>query len=322
MNIRKCLPVALLAVLMGAIAAHAFRGFVSTDGDAAIHWGNGDVVATVPVQPVGDVLDPVQARSLAVRSAVVSARRQLLEAVEDIRIDSGQTVGYYMAEDFDVAENVRMLLQNSKLTLPLANSEDAPNELGSVTAAISLRGKLAEEVLPTTTQFLSGIPPKLNPTAQGGEDEQQSLMGLGVTPSSGYTGVVVDARGLDIAPALCPVVFDAQGVGVYGAFMVSRTQAVSDGVAAYSTTDEWVVVRSRVGESPLVVKAISKARSTDPVISMQDATLARAVLSKPGIGEEGRVVIVLDEASRIEPSSDMEVGSGDVEPIESADLEE
>lgn len=321
MDIRKICVTALLVVLFGAMSAQAFRGYVAQHGDASVQWGNGEAVATVAVQPVGDVLDPVQARSLAVRAAVVSARRQLLEAVESIRIDAGQTVGYHMAEDLDAAENVRMLLQNSRLSLPLANPEDKPDMMGSVTASISLHGQLAEHMLPSTIQFLSGIPPKLAGASQP-VDEEQDPMALGMTPGAGYSGVVIDARGLDIEPALCPVVFDANGLGVYGSFMVSRTLAVSQGVAAYSRTDEWVVVRSRVGESPLVVKAVSKARPTDPVISANDARLARAVLSRPGIGDKGRVVIVLDDAATTDSDSESGAVPAEDEPYESTDLEE
>lgn len=324
MIVRKSL-LTLFLLLVCTQMAFAFRGHVQSHEGASVHWGNGEVVSSVTVKPVGDVLDPVRRKSLAVREAAVTARKQMLDVIEQVRIDSNQTVGYRLAEDLEASEEVRMLLQNSPLTLPLPSEEGTVESMGEVSASISMRGAMAELLLPTTIPFLSGIPPKLDKAEQAPPEDMVDPMGLGVRPGSGYSGVIIDARGLDITPALCPVVYDGSGVGVYGPFVVSRSVAVNSGVAAYSNSDEWVVVRSRVGETPLVVQATGKATATDPVISASDAALARAVLGKKGIGDQARVVIVLDrETAQDAPVLDGETPEDEQGGIqyESFDLEE
>lgn len=292
MMIRTKISVAICFLLLIASSAFAFQGYVESQSGASLQWGNGDATARVAVEPLSDVIDPIQSRSMAIRAAAITARRQLLEAIERIRIDADQTVGFHLAEDMDAAEKVRMLLQNSKLTLPAPNEADSESQ-GEVAVSVSLRGAMADAMLPETIQFLSGIPPRLESSSTAKTDSMEPLP-IGIGAGGGYTGVVIDARNINLTPALCPVVYDSNGVGVYGTFMVSRSVAVNSGVAAYSTTDEWVVLRNRVGESPLVINAVSKATDTDPVISARDAMLARAVLGRKNIGNKARVVIVLD----------------------------
>lgn len=151
-------------------------------------------------------------------------------------------------------------------------------------------------ILPTTIQFQSGIPPKLSTSME------QSLAFDGSAPEHvgastvGYTGIIFDARGLKITPSLTPVVYGQDGQGAYGAFLVSRANAVNKGVAAYATTADPAALRERVGSRPLVIKAVSAYGSwrTDLIVTTPMARLVRAVMSSGEAVSNCRVVIVLD----------------------------
>jgi hypothetical protein len=114
--------------------------------------------------------------------------------------------------------------------------------------------------------------------------------------TGGYTGVVVDARGLQITPALAPVIYGQDGIGAYGPFLVSRANAIDKGVAAYADTVDHASLRERAGNRPLVVKALSAFGSwrTDLVVSTPMARLIRAMMRVGDAVENCRVVIVLD----------------------------
>lgn len=89
---------------------------------------------------------------------------------------------------------------------------------------------------------------------------------------SGYTGLVVDCRGLGLITAMSPVIKDDSSQPIYGAKNLNYDKIVDQGMASYVTspTDG----ASRVGSNPLVVKAIKVEGSTpcNPVVSAADAS--------------------------------------------------
>jgi len=269
--------------------ALSFQGYVqSFDNNATMSWGSGEVVVTRGLaSPDGDAS---AVSPLAVRKAATSARKQLLDIIMSIRIDAKRTVSAFLSDDSELAARVRGVIQNSPMERPAVFEEG-----GEVRVSEQFRGKLAELVLPTTIPFQSGIPPKLSTSME------QSLSFNGGVPeevgagTSGYTGVIIDARGFKVTPALTPVIYGQDGLGAYGAFVVSRDNAINKGVAAYSTTPEQDKLRERVGSRPLVVRALSAYGSwrTDLIVTTPMAQLVRAVMRTPEAADNCRLVIVI-----------------------------
>ncbi|MDD3310853.1 hypothetical protein [Pseudodesulfovibrio sp.] len=295
MPIRKLLlTLALLLALPGP--ASAFQGYVQPVGPGGtIAWGDGELT-------VARILDASaggesESGAIAVRKAVSGARKQLLDMILGIRVDARSTVGAYLSEDDEMAARVRGAVQNSPLKRPALFAEG-----GEIRVSESLRGKLAELVLPTTIQFQSGIPPKLSTSMEQRldfeEGEPEHVGGGG----GGYTGVVIDARGLKVTPALAPVVYGQDGQGAYGPFLVSRQSAIDRGVAAYASTADPVALRERVGSHPLVIKAVSAYGSwrTDLIVPTPMARLVRAVMRSADAVDNCRLVIVLDPPAQPE----------------------
>lgn len=283
----------LAAAILLAFPAFAlsFQGYVQSIGEGGtITWGNGEIAVVRPLPAPGEegnsALTP-----LSVRKVTTSARKQMLDMIMSVRIDAKRTISAYLSEDAELAARVRGVVQNSPLKRP-AMFEDG----GEISVSEKLRGKLAELVLPTTIQFQSGIPPRLSTSMEQSLTYNEGAPEEVGTGTSGYTGVIIDARGIQVTPALTPVIYGQDGLGAYGAFLVSRANAIDKGVVAYANTADPAALRERVGSRPLVIRALSAFGSwrTDLIISSPMARLVRALMRAGEAVDNCRVVIVLN----------------------------
>jgi hypothetical protein len=108
------------------------------------------------------------------------------------------------------------------------------------------------------------------------------------------TGLVIDARGLGLRPALLPKIVDQQGQEVYVGQVVTRTNAVEQGVAGYAKDVNAAANNFRVTDNPAVMKGQSASGSarTDVVIGQTDAQALRQLSSKAEFLQYCRVIIV------------------------------
>lgn len=102
----------------------------------------------------------------------------------------------------------------------------------------------------------------------------------GITPApmelegaTKYTGVIIDARNLELKPCLFPKVLDEGGREVYGPSFVDREELIEDGIVQYSSSLSSAYAGERVGNSPLLIPGLRVwgKNKTDIVISNQDA---------------------------------------------------
>jgi hypothetical protein len=277
----------ILFSLVFSSSAHAFDGYVQQfDGERTIAWGSGDIIVTGEVEtPDGDEFEPPT--PLVVRKAASRARKLMLDMIMAIRIDGRQTVSAHLSDNEDLAAQLRGLVHNS-----LFEGPDMFRDIRSVKVSESLRGKLAELILPKTVQFQSSIPPRLSTATGPAFQIEETPEAVG--NAGGFTGVIVDARGLKITPCLLPVIYGEDGLGAYGAFLVARADAVDGGVAAYATTANPAALVERVGSHPLVVRAVRTYGSwqTDLIIPTQAATLVRTVMQSGHARKVGVVIVV------------------------------
>ena len=103
------------------------------------------------------------------------------------------------------------------------------------------------------------------------------------------TGVVIDARGLGVQPALAPRLLDESGKVLYGAESLSESARKESAPARYFKTLELASKASALGTSPLLIKA-AKAKGSDLILGPAEA---RQVLElPPAVLADGRVGIV------------------------------
>lgn len=263
----------------------------------SIDWQSAQASAVGVGSPPRAASSQGQARAMAVRAATVVARRNLLEIIKGVQIDSRTSIENYMLADDTVVSTVRGYLQNSQV-YDVAYMSDGSVE---VTVGIGLRGKLSEAVIPKSTPFgvagQSGYgaePPVTDGAASAGIEPDQAMIEAAVAET--YTGLLVDATGLAVRPALTPRILDQAGNEIYGSASVSREYAVSQGMAGYARSFQAAVDDPRVSGNPLLVKAVSVSgpAGADLVLDDQQAALVRAVAAKQTFLRQCRVMIVLD----------------------------
>ena len=112
-----------------------------------------------------------------------------------------------------------------------------------------------------------------------------------------FSGLVVDARGIGVKPAMAPMILDENGQVVYGPAFVSREYAVQNGMSGYVTDIEAAESDTRVGYYPLTVKGLKTEGpgQCDIVISNSDAAKLRKSSENLMFLKECRVVIVLGD---------------------------
>jgi len=119
--------------------------------------------------------------------------------------------------------------------------------------------------------------------------------GLSVAFKGGKaTGLVIDGRGLGLKPALLPKIIDAQGQELYVAQVVTRTNAVEQGVAGYAKDVSAAANNFRVTDNPAVIKGIRSSGSgrSDIVVGQADAEILRQLSDQGDFLQYCRVIIV------------------------------
>jgi hypothetical protein len=111
-----------------------------------------------------------------------------------------------------------------------------------------------------------------------------------------FTGLVIDATGLKVKPAMAPRIVDPQGNEVYGTGMVNREYAVQQGLVGYARAVADAQRDGRVTDRPLVVKGTKAlgTRSSDVQVSDATAQQIREAAQHLSFLEQCRVMIVVD----------------------------
>jgi len=314
-HISKLFMACLMAMtLMVVSAASAFAAGTGMDwsGDSKITVQGTGVAPTYAV-------NAVQARMLARRAAVVDAYRQLAEMVKGVNVDSETTVENMMVTNDVTKTKVTALIQGARVV-----SEQAIDGGGyAVTMEMSVFGasnSLATAVLPTNTVPTSFPAPDVSVPASTPSSVQVNVQ---VTPGTttqqtpattlpsvtvpshqgssaaaaragqaigGYTGLIVDCRGLGLKPVMSPVIKNANGEPIYGYKNLDSATVIANGMASY-TTD--LSKATRAGSNPLVVKAVGlDNHNGNPILSVADANRVLIENGATGFLDRTNVVFV------------------------------
>ena len=225
------------------------------------------------------------ARPGAIRAAQQLALRNALELVKGVPITSTTTVANAMVADDNVRSRVEGFVRGFQFS--------APHYMDDLTVEVSVQVPLdgiGDMVLPVAIQPKASVQ-----SWSWGED------GKGAPPaglkSSVYTGLVVDARGLGVLPALAPRVLESDGRELYGSANVDRSWAAKYGTVGYAKTPEGARgLKDRVGDNPFVVKAVRAVgpSKTDVAISPDDALSVKSAAQNLKFLSEARVVFIVD----------------------------
>jgi len=246
----------------------------SVGSSGKVDWTTGVITAVGIGAPPAQPANAAQARAMAERAAQVVAYRNLLEAVKGVRIDATTTVENFMVTSDVIRTQVSGFVQGA-MVMDKKYMSDGSVE---VTVGMQLTGALADSLLPKT------------PLAQPG--------GIGAPGAAGqtFTGLIIDARGLGVRPAMAPKVLNEDGKEVYGSAWINRDWAVREGMAGYLKDPAQAQVNPRVTDKPLLVKAIKASGDArvDMVISNADAALIHGASQNLSFLEKCKVIILVD----------------------------
>jgi len=276
-NLHRAWILAVLLLLPPA-ASHATDGasLVQTIGQGSVNWTDGTIEARgIGAPPEKDYGKP-NARPLAMRAAKLDALRNVLEVINGVRVDSTTLVRDFTIESDLIRAEVEGMVRGAE-QVDLQYMSDGTVE---VIMRVPLHGGFSQLVLPKDIQQVSTITTAAPPPEAAGV----------------FTGLVVDARGLEARPAMAPKVLDEKGQEVYGSAFVSREYAVQQGMSGYAKALESAMENERVTDNPLTVKGLKTEGPgrCDIVISNADAARIRNAAEHLSFMKKCRVMIVVD----------------------------
>jgi hypothetical protein len=262
-----------------------WQDLIEKMGSGSINWSKGLVVAKGIGAPPQQYYDKPQARPTALRAARLDAMRNILEAIQGVRIDSTTTVKSFATESDIISSKVEGMVQGAKVV----KQEYMSDGTVEVTVEMNLYGGFSQLVLPAeikqveTVKSMTPKPKKESATST-------------VVASEVYTGLLVDARGLNARPAMAPKIMDESGQEVYGSAYVSREFAVQQGMSGYAKDIDAARQNPRITDNPLVVKGLKTdgPSGSDVIISNADATKLRSMSENLSFLKKCRVMIVVD----------------------------
>ena len=269
--------IVLAAALL--ILAAALPAIAGDEGAVVVKVGHGEVNwtgKTITVTGSGapnlskGAITPAQVRLGTERAAEADAYRKVLEIVKGVHVDSQTTVGAQMQASPEVKTRVEGVIKGMKRIDTKYYADGGVDVIVQVT----LDGPVTEAVVK---------PPEK-------KAEQAAAAPAPGAPS--FTGIVVDARGLKLIPALAPRIVDEAGKEVYGPGAIEPEVLKTSGMVAYFLSLDSAKKNAKVTDNPVVVKAVKLLENgkCDLVLGKDDA----AKVAGAPVLKRGRVVVVVD----------------------------
>jgi hypothetical protein len=289
-----------IAVIAGLLFLFAGVGFcqekvsmndwVEKVGQGSVNWSAGYIeavgIGAVPDKSIGKS----NARPMAMRAAKIDAYRNLLEITKGVQVDSATSVKDFTVESDVINTQVSGLVKGAVVV----DQQYMSDGTVEVRLRMPLYGNLAGIIMPLAIAKPPAPPAPAEPVAPA----PAPAVTAPAAPAAviAYTGMVVDARGIQARPAMSPRVFDEDGKEVYGSANVDREYAVQQGMSGYARDLTAAQSNQRVTANPVTVKALrtNGPGKSDLIISNADAQQIRASAENMTFMKKCRVMVVLD----------------------------
>ena len=264
---------------------------------AQIDYINGVVKAT-GIGAVNPDLPMATARPAAMRAAKADAYRNLLELVKGVYINSETTVENFMLSNDVIYTQVEGIVKG----VEIADTRYMSDGTVEIDVVMPLTGDFADAIYgemgggTAIAEYIRRCPCCGQPLPPGVTLPEEYKDKMAPPSTQIYTGLIVDASGLGVQPAMAPKILNEDGKEVYGTGFVSREYAVQMGVAGYSKDIEKAKLDERVTDNPFVIKGlkVSGTNKTDIIISNADAANLHSVSENLAFMQKCRVIIIVD----------------------------
>ena len=261
--------------------------WVDKIGQGNVNWSTGYIEAVGIGAPPEKLAGKINTRPIALHAAQADALRNLLEITKGVQVDSSTSVKDFTVESDVIDTQVNGLVKGALIV----DYQYMPDGTTEARLRIPLYGNLAQTIMP----LVMSKPPAA-PSLTG--SVPAPAVKAPATPSASvvYTGMVVDAHGIQARPAMFPRIFDEDGREVYGLANVDIDYAEKQGISGYTHDLTAAQSNQRVGVNPITVKAvrISGSGKSDIIISNADAQKVRSSAESASFLKKCKVIIVLD----------------------------
>ena len=261
-------------------------------GKGKMNWSEGYIEAVGIGAPPERFIGKPQARPLALRAARVDAYRNLLELTKGVRVDSMTVVKDFAVESDVINTQVEGVVKDAHLV----KQDYLSDGTVEITLRMPLAGGFSQVIIPRLMQKRSVPPEPAAPLAPPAAAPPEPAAPAPAAPPEVFTGLVIDARGLQARPAMSPKILDESGKEVYGSLNVDREYAIQQGMSGYARDLNAAQSNARVTNNPVSLKGLrteGPGRS-DIVISNADANKIRGAAENLSFLKQCRVMIVLD----------------------------
>ncbi|MCJ7773732.1 MAG: hypothetical protein MUP22_11445 [Desulfobacterales bacterium] len=290
---------AFLICLAGLLAVHSsgncekLPDLAEKVNGGSINWKKGIILATgIKIPENGDLNIPIN-RQKALAAATTEAFDKLLDVVKTIKINNELKIESLDTKNKAIIEKIGHMVKNAKIV----EQKYLTDGKVEVTVQMELRGGFAQLVLPEEIKQISDI--KVINSSKKNDPSIDPKSGL-INPEGKkdfFTGLIIDATGINARPSMVPVVLDENGRRVYGPAFMSRESAVQYGTSEYEKEISTAKENPRVGTNPLIVKGlrVEEPGRTNIIISNTDALVLRSKSEHLTFLKKCRVIIVIDE---------------------------
>ncbi len=222
-----------------------------------------------------------------------TAQQSLWETLDTLRIDNRQQLGELIVRNQNLKSQLQQLVQQIKAI----EEQDSASGQPQVRLQLPLKGAFFEALLAAQpTNSVGHRPARFGrPASPPGANGPQFMREI--------TGLVIDARGLKLIPAVTPQILSEDGQLIYGAKSVNRSYIVNQGLLEYIPDMAAAEVSRRVADNPIMIKALAveSEAGSDVIVSNQDAERIKRAAKKHDFLYKCRVIIVLDQpASQVQ----------------------
>ncbi|MBF0443986.1 MAG: hypothetical protein HQL68_00215 [Magnetococcales bacterium] len=306
--------------LVAILSIYIFPAFaISADGEVieyigsngAVNWSKGQVI-------VESTSDESRSRYKACRASMVTAQRELIEVIGQVRVDSQTIVSEGVLTKDLITSTVRGKLRGGRVLARTRN----PDGTCTIKMSVAIAGPLASMIFQHQEKTQPTVQPK-KPPVRSAQELAADLLPLQKTiaklderigrieellkaqpelvaqinksaVADMPTGLVIDVRGSNFIPSVSPKLRELTGTII---FPQHSTLSQNDGhlVSLFMNDLSRAQNHPRVGERPLVVKALQtweKSR-TELVLDVNSANKVTQLVNS-GLSGKFPVIIVLD----------------------------
>jgi hypothetical protein len=274
---------------MGSAQPH--NELIQRHEKGGINWTQGKIFAVGEWVPedhqFGKPVDPLQAMG--------AAKANLFKIIETISINSHTQTAHYFNQRGSIFQEIRSMVDHAAVTTREYFSDGSMK----VGLEMPLWGSFTQLLLPSEIRqvdVIKPIHPNLNVNAANQKQATATTNAHSALRSKEFTGLVLDARGIEVQPAMVPLIRDESGQEMYGPAWVSREFAVQHGMCIYVREMTGIRIHPRVRYNPIIIKCLRAEgeKVTDLTIDDKDAARLRGAPEHVAFLREGRVIIVVD----------------------------